>query len=366
MGFRIKMRRRTQPGSAINAVLLCAAIALTPPLISPASAADRTKTDILVMKNGDRITCEITKLDHGQLSIKTNYAMGTIVVNWEEVERVESKQPFILETTKGRYFTGTIETDKNKGDAIDVINTGQEPVRLAQDEIVEARQLGESFLNRLSYTIDYGLNYTRSNTQTQSNLASTFDYRSPRKWLTLNMNSLFTTQENADDTNRQQATVGAFQRIRSTTWFGGAIGDMLRNTAQDLDLRYTLGGGMGKPFIATNRSYLVGLAGLVYTNERYANTSANPQSPFSSMESTFNVQYSTFRFDSSQFVTSAWVYPSLTNPGRVRINFDASLYLDLAHDLYLRLGYFHNFDSRPPTDTLRNDYGFSTSVGWKF
>ncbi len=42
-------------------------------LIVPSSALARTKTDIVVMKNGDRITCEIRELKHGQLVVKPPY-----------------------------------------------------------------------------------------------------------------------------------------------------------------------------------------------------------------------------------------------------------------------------------------------------
>lgn len=64
--------------------------------LSPVSA--RTKTDILHMKNGDKMTCEIKRMEHGQLLVKTDYTKGTLTINWEKIERIESKQLFVLET----------------------------------------------------------------------------------------------------------------------------------------------------------------------------------------------------------------------------------------------------------------------------
>jgi hypothetical protein len=49
-------------------------------LIVPSSALARTKTDVVVMKNGDRITCEIKSLEHGQLVIKPSYANATLAI----------------------------------------------------------------------------------------------------------------------------------------------------------------------------------------------------------------------------------------------------------------------------------------------
>ena len=42
----------------------------------------REKTDIIVMKNGDRLTCEIRELSSRVLSVKLNYVQDTIGVQW--------------------------------------------------------------------------------------------------------------------------------------------------------------------------------------------------------------------------------------------------------------------------------------------
>lgn len=64
--------------------------------------------------------------------------------------------------------------------------------------------------------------------------------------------------------------------------------------------------------------------------------------------------------------TNFFLYPSMTDGGRYRIDFSTNLYLDLWGDLYLRFTFYDNFDSRPPSDTPRNDFGATTSVGWSF
>ncbi len=67
-------------------------------------AEARDKIDVIVMKNGDRITCEIKRLEKGQLSIKTDYTIGTILVDWKEVTRVESQQRFQVEDEAGELY----------------------------------------------------------------------------------------------------------------------------------------------------------------------------------------------------------------------------------------------------------------------
>ena len=71
-----------------------------------------------------------------------------------------------------------------------------------------------------------------------------------------------------------------------------------------------------------------------------------------------------YQFDSTEIRAQALFYPSLSDGGRYRIVFDTSVYLDLWGDLYVRFNVFNNFDSRPPTNTPRNDIGGSTTLGW--
>jgi hypothetical protein len=61
---------------------------------SIASAGSRARTDIVYMKNGDRITCEVKSLAYGQLSVKPDYILDTVVLDWSKVEHIESSQVF--------------------------------------------------------------------------------------------------------------------------------------------------------------------------------------------------------------------------------------------------------------------------------
>ena len=70
----------------------------------------RDKTDVLVMKNGDRMSCEVKGLDGGILQVSFDYIDGTTSVDWSKVARVESKQLFVVKTEDGSVHTGTLNT----------------------------------------------------------------------------------------------------------------------------------------------------------------------------------------------------------------------------------------------------------------
>ena len=75
----------------------------------------RDNTDVIVMKNGDRMTCEIKALSAGVLSVKLKYVQGTIGVQWSEVARLESNQLFLVKTEDGTVYTGKLSTAATPG-----------------------------------------------------------------------------------------------------------------------------------------------------------------------------------------------------------------------------------------------------------
>src|SRR5262249_44290352 len=70
----------------------------------------RDKTDVMVMKNGDRMTCEVKGLERGVLYVKFEYIDGTASVNWSKVARLESNYLFYVKTEDGSVYTGTLST----------------------------------------------------------------------------------------------------------------------------------------------------------------------------------------------------------------------------------------------------------------
>ena len=64
-------------------------------IILPAVALHaRDKTDVMVMKNGDRMTSDVKALDKGVLYVDFDYRDGTATVNWTKVARLESNHWF--------------------------------------------------------------------------------------------------------------------------------------------------------------------------------------------------------------------------------------------------------------------------------
>ena len=58
-------------------------------------------SDIVTLRNGDRLTGEILSVEHGQLALKTD-ALGTVYIEWPQVTGLSSRFPFMVEHLGGR------------------------------------------------------------------------------------------------------------------------------------------------------------------------------------------------------------------------------------------------------------------------
>lgn len=84
------------------------------------------------------------------------------------------------------------------------------------------------------------------------------------------------------------------------------------------------------------------------------------------------LDFQTFRYNDPELDITATlrIFPSLTDFGRVRIEFETRLKYEIFKDFYAGRGIFDNFDSRPHTqdteDVVKNDLGIETTLSWKF
>ena len=81
----------------------------------------------------------------------------------------------------------------------------------------------------------------------------------------------------------------------------------------------------------------------------------------------FRSSYYTYDGEKTKFSMGFDYFPSLSNWGRQRLQFDAGLSQDVWGDFSFSIDVFDTFDSDPPDpNALRNDVGIVTSVGWTY
>jgi hypothetical protein len=330
----------------------------------------RAKKDVIQFRNGDRITCEIIKLEKGYLYVKLDYADGTVAMDWSKIARVESAQSFVVADKAGNRYTGSLQ---NLAEGIAPEEPGELKVQVAglstsqvisAKEVVKIDRTDTSFWQNLHGGIDAGLNFAKQQNRTQYTFQSNALYQRSKWSATANYESSFSGGGNITDL-RNDLGLNVTRQLLSPSNFYMGLADFLQSDEQQLDLRTTFGGAVGHMFSFTNHSFIAAFGGADWNRERYS-SEATVGRTGNSAEAVLGTQVNFFRFKTTNILADARVYPSLTDPGRVRFDLNTSLKLRVAKDLYWKFGYYVNFDSRPPQALPKTDYGSTSSLGWTF
>jgi len=314
------------------------------------------------MKNGDIITCEIQSLAQGQLTVRQEYSSSTEVLDWSKVDHINTHQPFVVTNNKGEAFSGIL-SEQATTHLVLIKDTSEHYV--PHSDVISIEETGVTFLRSLRGDLDLGLDFAQSNTQKNLTLDGDLTYQATKHVFSLNLSSTFTSQEQTENTRETTLKAEYFNQLRKSDWYVGGISNFLSSSEQQIDLRSTIGGALAVRPVYSNKTVLSFIGGLAYTAESDENDTESTSSK-NSIDTAEAVQYSTFRFDSTTFDTTAWVYPSLTSLGRVRLTLNQDIYYKFYKDFYVRASFYDNYDNRPVVGAPANNLGVTTTLGWSF
>jgi uncharacterized protein DUF481 len=334
----------------------------------PLTVIARDKKDQLFLNNGDHWTCEIKKLERGYLYVSLDYVDGTVSVDWSKVVKIESPQLFLISTEQGTPHVGTLHTPEGEAGkkGLDV-GTGPQAIHMDKSDVTDIEQTEANVWQGLHASFDGGLNFTKSNSQTQFNFNASTDYRRQLWALHSEFHSTFSAFSGVEGTSnlRNDWSSNAIRLLPKRSYFAIALTDFLKSDEQQLNLRTTLGGGIGRYLIANDRFRLTVLGGGDWIRERYT-PGATQTSAFNSAEALLGSSADYFRFKSTSANLSALLFLSLTDPGRYRFTGNLGVKYEIIKDLFFNFSIYLNYDSQPPRQTVKSDYGASSSIGWSF
>jgi hypothetical protein len=346
----------------IAAVAFSCVLLVTTPLFA------RDKSDLLIMNNGDRLTCEIKSLDASVLYVSLDYMNGTASFDWSKVRRVESKQLFLVKTEDGSVYTGTLstaETGGNRPVRIEVAANPETNVVLDQGKVVKMNQTSDRFWQRFNGSINMGLIYSKGNQSTQFNFGTKVEYPRERWAAGADFNSTLAGSTGANVSTRNDASVYARHLLSWNNWFYTGLGSFLQSSEQNIQLQSNLGGGVGRYVKNTNHAVISVSGGLAWQNTRYTQSlalqgSQNVATLLGASEMKF------FKFDKTNLTVQGTVFPAISEPGRVFTNTNMTYYVKFFGDFTWNLSFYGNWDNRPPAHLSGSDYGTSSGLGWTF
>jgi len=327
-------------------------------LISGIAHAD---TDVIVFENGDRLTGEIKSMERGQLKFKTD-ATGTIDIQWGKVAFISSDQDIQVEIASGVRYFGHVEMEENR--FIVVVETGSGPIELENSKIVTMNPIDQTGLRDIDIDVAAGYNFTAASDVEQFNFAINADYRTRERIISASFSSLFSDSDSNDASQRQLLGLN-YTRLRPNRWLNDGSLRFEQNDELNLNLRASLGSGIGRILKQSDQALVVVRTGLQVTREDFV----DQPDDVDSLEYYLSGKLDWFRYNTPEldWSTNLEVIPSLTESGRVRVEFDTKLKWEIIGDLFWGLEFYSSYDSHPQSDTGSNsDHGVITSIDYDF
>ena len=235
--------------------------------------------DVVIMKNGDRITGEIKGLQAGELRIKPGYMAESARLDWSRVDRIDSKTTFFIYLATGKLFTSVMRLlPSNSNDIANfVIGESDQAVSVHQYEVIRILPVEAGFSKRLEGSINLGLSYTSGNDQYQTDLSGSATYRKGDHSYTASIDSSFSGQPQGESTRRNQFTFD-YRKQLTRKYFAAGMFGLLQSDQQSLSLRTSVGGALGRNIKQTERTRFSAYGGMAgYARKLLCGAGQTPQ-----------------------------------------------------------------------------------------
>ncbi|RLD31289.1 MAG: hypothetical protein DRI73_09010 [Bacteroidetes bacterium] len=321
------------------------------------------RTDIIVLKNGDKITGDLKKLDMGSLTIKTN-DMGTLLVDWSKVKSIRTTKTYEVKLTSGMIYYASFDTISEPEQIALVTQFAPEYQSFNIDQwmIVSIIRVKDIIWNRFAGKYSLGIGLLKADHQSKFNFGALTSYRSRKYFFELDLNS---NRSNTDGGSLNIDQNGKFNAYRfiGGDWIVGSSASLEQNTEMSLDLRVSLSLEGGKYIFQNNLHKLILVGGLQATQEHKADS----LSQFN-IEALASLRYNIFKFQHPKINigSSLMIYPSLSDFGRLRSEFNVDVSIELFKDFFFGVDFYFKSDNQTAEGASSIDYNFNTSIGYSF
>lgn len=341
---------------------LLVSIYLVAVFLGDAAPIRAQRADVVVMKNGDRITCSVKQLDRGRLRVETDY-MGTAYLDWTQIAGVETTKTFEVELEDGSIYYGNLDGNRD----VLVVNTDRGTRELPIEKVVYITEIKHGFFRRLDGSIDVGFSYKKAGNDVNYSIGGAAKYRTRRNETSLGLSSVLSDRDDAQRSFRN-VLGGSYTHFLPDRWYLIATGRAEQNDELALDLRTNLGAAAGRYMFQSNRTRLSVTGGITTNRERFSTESSSR----TSLEGQLGLLYDYFIHGDlgTDISSNLTLYPSLTDGGRYRLQLDLRYRQEIVTDLFVSFSGWYSYDNKAPVGfaetTSQEDFGLVTALGWEF
>ena len=304
--------------------------------------------DEVRLKNGDRLTGRVIRMEGGKLILKTLYA-GEINILWQEVTGVRTEDSISVVLSDDTRLKGKVKIEEDGKMKLD---TGklETPVSFRLADVKTINPTAEKIV-KITARANVNITSERGNTDSDNYyLNGEFVARTKKNRYKIGGEL---SQEESDNitTSKNWLVSGNYSHFLNKKWFLFANTLFEHDEFQDLELRSTLGAGAGYQVFETpllNLSFSAGLAGV---DENYymaedKNYSAGQGS----------VNYDQYFFKKFvQLFHETTGYISLENADNWFIKTRTGLRFPIYKGFTATLQYNYDWNNRPSSDTKKEE-----------
>lgn len=315
----------------------------------------------ITMKNGDRITGEVVKINGKNLVFKSEYA-GNISVPWEAVVAIASTAPLSITLADGQLVVGTVTTSDTKL-TIQTKETGTVSANLSSVKMVRSqaeqaeadRYNNPRLIDLWTGFLDFGYAVAKGNSETNNvNLTANASRTTTRDKIEVYFTSLYASSASAATANSKRGGISYNLNLTPKLFVFGST-DLETDQFQGLDLRFAPAGGFGLHAIKNKRATFDVFGGASIDREFFS-TGLNRTSGeiVTGEELSYKLSSITSVHEKLSF------FPNISTTGQYRTNFDLSSATTIKKWLAWQLTASDRFLSDPLPGRKTNDLIFTT------
>ena len=340
------------------------------------------QADVLVFKNGDRLTGKFVRIVDGNLVFKADMA-GEVTIGLDKVQTFWTDEPIEIHMKDGSLFKSKVLESKDAG-KVSVEATKVIPAqKIAFEDITSVNPPPKPKV-KWKGNLTGGFTSTHGNTFSESGSLSFNATRRGEKDR-INVFGLYTVARTKEDKEKYP---GVYEEEKVTTdesfMVGGKYsyfyqekcyafinGSFKKDHIADLDRRIISGVGLGRQWIETDDKNFSTDAGLSILCEKY--TTRDQTTWVKEIDKTDDLSAQLgYHFDwlltkKLTFIHNLTYYPNIQ--GRVSdyfLNLDAELRLALSKSWFSSLKYILDYDSTPGEGLTSTDSKYILGLGWTF
>lgn len=323
--------------------------------------ADSLVTDVVEVKNGDRLTGKIIKIFRGELYFDGNET-GDVRIDLKQISFLMGRsKSFIIESVDNQRLIGKIERASTTGNVL--IKSLSDSIVLKIDEIIILNGFESKLIERIDGNVNLGYSFTKSSDITRFNLSNELSYTA-EKWRTIQSFSSIYTIGDGDGIERINADLTTIYTLQKR-WL--ALGDFQFQRMLELGVASRVIGivGAGRKLIQNKNIGLIAGTGISAQRESSVDGSVSNVEA----ELPILIRLNLFQLKKPDITVSSSLnyYYSLSVSKRFRVDYKIDFNYEVVKNLLVGFQFFYNYDSKPLAENISyNDFGNVLTVGYKF